>query len=316
MNSSRAQAFRFYLLPSLPFLVDSADHRIFKRREFMNPSGTYSVLDSGSGRKLEKVGSFILDRPCAQAVWNKSVSENEWKNVHAIFSREGGNSWSYRKTLPREWVIEIDGLKFYISPTDFGHLGVFPEHRYSWGFMAELIKSADRKLRVLNLFSYSGAATLAACKAGAEVTHVDASQKINDLAKRNIILNELDPAKVKWITDDVIKYLKREEKRGSRYDGIILDPPSFGRGSKGEVFKIDTHLPEIIKLCRSVMNDNPSFIILTCHTPGYTPLTLKNILTQAMKGKGGEIETRELTLDRGESPLPIPAGYFAAWKRG
>ena len=148
-----------------------------------------------------------------------------------------------------------------------------------------------------------------------EVTHVDASQKINDWAKRNIILNDLEPSKVKWITDDVIKYLKREEKRGSRYDGIILDPPSFGRGSKGEVFKIDTHLPEIIQLCKSVLAEKPSFLILTCHTPGYTPLTLKNILTQAMAGKGGKIDTTELTLDNNEAPLPVPAGYFAAWTK-
>lgn len=282
----------------------------------MNPNGVYSVLDSGSGRKLEQVGGFILDRPCAQAVWEKSLPESVWKDVHAIFSREGGNNWSYRKTLPREWVIDIDGLKFNISPTDFGHLGVFPEHRYSWEFITNAITNSEKKLRVLNLFSYSGAATLAAFKAGAEVTHVDASQKINDLAKRNISLNGLEPSKIKWITDDVIKYLKREEKRSSSYDGIILDPPSFGRGTKGEVFKIDTHLPEIIKLCKAVLSANPSFIVLTCHTPGYTPLTLRNILHQTMKGKDGDIDTKELTLDKeSASSLPVPAGYFAAWKR-
>jgi 23S rRNA (cytosine1962-C5)-methyltransferase len=137
----------------------------------MKPTGVYSVIDSGNGRKLENVGGYILDRPCAQAVWEKSLSESVWKDVHAVFSREGGNNWNYKKSLPNEWVIEIDGLKFNISPTDFGHLGVFPEHRYSWDLLRKIIKSSDRKLRVLNLFSYSGAATLAAHKAGAEVTH-------------------------------------------------------------------------------------------------------------------------------------------------
>lgn len=280
----------------------------------MKVLGSYSILDSGSGRKLESVGGYVLDRPCAQAVWNKSLSENLWKNADAVFSREGGSNWSFRKKLPTEWVIEIDKYKFYISPTDFGHLGVFPEHRHSWRFMDELIRGSKRKLRVLNLFSYSGAATLAALKAGAEVTHVDASQKINDLAKRNISLNGFEPSNVKWITDDVIKYLKREEKRNSRYDGIILDPPSFGRGAKGEVFKIDTHLPEMVSLCKSVLNEKPSFLILTCHTPGYTPMILKNILVQTMNENKGVIETSELTLDDGESPLPVPAGYFSAWR--
>jgi 23S rRNA (cytosine1962-C5)-methyltransferase len=281
----------------------------------MASNNSYIILDSGSGRKLENVGGYILDRPCAQAVWEKSLPERDWKNVHAVFSRDDNSGWIVKKKLPDEWNIEINGLKFLISPTDFGHLGVFPEHRFCWKWMAERIKNTRQRPRVLNLFSYSGAATLAALKAGAEITHVDASQKINDWAKRNVKLNGFDTSQVKWITDDVIKYLKREDKRNSHHDGIILDPPSFGRGSKGEVFKIDTHLPAIIKLCRAVLNDNPAFIVLTCHTPGYTPLTLKNILTQAMDGLKGEIETAELTLDQGETLLPIPAGYFAGWKR-
>ncbi|WP_303850778.1 class I SAM-dependent methyltransferase [Seleniivibrio woodruffii] len=281
----------------------------------MSKSGSYRLLDSGLGRKLEDVGGFIIDRPCGQAVWEKTLKDGRWQEVHAIFSREGGSSWSYRKNMPAEWIIDLDGLKFYISPTDFGHLGVFPEHRYSWGWVRERIQNAKKPLRVLNLFSYSGAATLAAAKEGADVTHVDASQKINDLAKRNMKLNEINPQKVRFITDDVIKYLKREEKRGSKYDGVILDPPSFGRGSKGEVFKIDTHLPEILKLIKKVLNPNPSFVVLTCHTPGYTPMTLKNLLTQMMAGVNGDIETSELTLDRGETEIPVPAGFFAAWKQ-
>lgn len=281
----------------------------------MTDTKKYRLLDSGAGRKLENVGGFIIDRPCGQAVWDKTLPAEKWHDIHAVFSREGGNSWSYRKKLPHEWVIDIDGLQFYISPTDFGHLGVFPEHRYAWGWIADRIKNSDKPLKVMNLFSYSGAATLACAKAGADVTHVDASQKINDLAKRNAELNGLKDAKIRWITDDVIKYLKREEKRGSKYDGVILDPPSFGRGSKGEVFKIDTHLPTILKLIRQVLSHEPAFIVLTCHTPGYTPLTLKNLLTQMMAGTYGETETCELTLDKGETEIPVPAGYFAAWKK-
>lgn len=281
----------------------------------MAQSKSYRLLDSGQGRKLEDVGGFIIDRPCGQAVWEKTLKDGRWQEVHAIFSREGGSSWSYRKNMPAEWIIELDGLKFHISPTDFGHLGVFPEHRYSWGWVRERIVNANRPLKVLNLFSYSGAATIAAAKEGAEVTHVDASQKINDLAKRNLKLNGLESSKVRFITDDVIKYLRREEKRGTKYDGVILDPPSFGRGSRGEVFKIDTHLPEILKLIKKVLHQNASFVVLTCHTPGYTPMTLKNLLVQMMAGTKGEIETSELTLDRGETEIPVPAGFFAAWKR-
>lgn len=281
----------------------------------MTDNKSYRLLDSGNGRKLEKVGAYIIDRPCGQAVWEKSLDAEKWHDVHAVFSREGGNSWSYRKNLPNEWVIDIDNIKFYISPTDFGHLGVFPEHRFSWDYVTECIVNANRPLKVLNLFSYSGAATIAAAKAGAEVTHVDASQKINDLAKRNSELNGLDKNRIRFITDDVIKYLKREEKRGSKYDGVILDPPSFGRGSKGEVFKIDTHLPEILKLIRKVMSAKPAFIVLTCHTPGYTPMTLKNLLTQMMKGFDGDSDALELTLDKGETEIPVPAGFFASWKQ-
>lgn len=275
----------------------------------------YRLVDSGNGRKLENVGGFIVDRPCGQAVWDKTLPAEQWHDIHAVFSREGGNSWSYRKKLPHEWIIEIDGLKFYISPTDFGHLGVFPEHRLSWQWMTEKIKNSGKPLKIMNLFAYSGAASIACAKAGADVTHVDASQKINDLAKRNAQLNEIPGAKIRWITDDVIKYLKREDKRGTKYDGVILDPPSFGRGTKGEVFKIDTHLPEILKLIKHVLSSEPAFIVLTCHTPGYTPMTLKNLLIQMMHGTYGEIETCELTLDKGETEIPVPAGFFAAWKK-
>lgn len=280
----------------------------------MSDNRKYSLLDSGGGRKLENVGGFIIDRPCGQAVWDKSLSSAQWHDIHAVFSREGGNSWSYRKKLPSEWVIDIDGLKFYISPTDFGHLGVFPEHRFAWDWMGQRIKNSKKKLKIMNLFAYSGAATLACAKYGAEVTHVDASQKTNDLAKRNAHLNTIQDGKIRWITDDVIKYLRREEKRGTKYDGVILDPPSFGRGTKGEVFKIDTHLPEILKLIKKVLSPDPAFVILTCHTPGYTPMTLRNLLIQMMGANSGEISTREMTLDKGESTLPLPNGFFAAWK--
>lgn len=276
---------------------------------------SYRLLDSGQGRKLEQVGQYTVDRPCGQAVWEKTLPAEKWHHTHAVFSREGGNSWSYRKNMPNEWIIEIDGIKFHISPTDFGHLGVFPEHRFSWQYITDRIEASGRPLKVLNLFSYSGAASIAAAKAGADVTHVDASQKINDLAKRNAELNGIPGGKIRWITDDVIKYLKREDKRGSKYDGVILDPPSFGRGSKGEVFKIDTHLPEILKLIRNILSQKPAFIVLTCHTPGYTPMTLKNLLYQMMKDFNGASEACELTLDKGETEIPVPAGFFAAWKQ-
>ncbi|MDP1588791.1 MAG: class I SAM-dependent methyltransferase, partial [Prosthecobacter sp.] len=205
-----------------------------------DPHG-YELLDSGSFQKLERFGSVVLSRPCAQAVWAQTLPKSEWQKVTATFFRDGGNQWRGRDKLPETWVIDVDGTKFQLSSTDFGHLGIFPEQRDQWRRIretcAEYAKRHGRPARVLNLFAYSGGSTLAAALAGAEVCHVDASKGMVDWARKNAALNGLEEKPVRWIVDDVTKFLERELRRERQYDLLILDPPSYGRGAKGEVFK-------------------------------------------------------------------------------
>src|SRR3569832_2195063 len=195
----------------------------------------YQLLDSGAEQKLERFGQYLLSRPCSQAVWKTALSPGEWKKADATFTREPANKWM-GTTLPASWVVEHQGIRFKLMPTDFGHVGMFPEHALLWTWMRNRIKQGSQ---ILNLFAYTGGVTLAAAQAGAEVCHVDASKTTVAWARENCALNELEKAPIRWIVDDVIKFLQREVRRGRTYDGIILDPPTFGRGSKGEVFKIE-----------------------------------------------------------------------------
>ena len=255
----------------------------------------YVLIDSGDGRKLERFGPHVLDRPCAQAVWR---AEGKWK-ADARFVRDQG--WSGE--LPEEWTIEVEGIQFRLSPTDFGHLGIFPEQAPTWKWLQERVESGTR---VINLFAYSGGVTLAAAKAGAEACHVDASKGMVAWARENARLNGLEEAPIRWIVDDAIKFLRREVKRGRKYDVVVLDPPSFGRGAKGEVFKIDEEIQELLELCRQL---EPRVVIFSCHTPGYTPICLHNLLSQVF-GKG-KIEVGEMVLG-GERP--VPSGTFGRWE--
>lgn len=260
----------------------------------------YQLLDSGSELKLEKFGKFILSRPCAQAVWQPSLAKEAWKEAYASFTREPSNRWIGK--LPPSWVVRHHGIQFKLMPTDFGHVGMFPEHAMLWNWMQGRLKPGSK---VLNLFAYTGGATFAAAQSGAEVCHVDASKVAVAWARENCALNHLEKAPIRWIVDDVVKFLQREVRRGNRYDGIVLDPPTFGRGNKGEVFKIEKDLPEILKLCFLL---KPSFVILSCHTPGYTPLVLNHLLKQA--GEGGTVESGELVIP---GPLDLASGTYARW---
>ncbi len=271
----------------------------------------YQLLDSGDGRKLEQFGPYVLSRPCAQAVWRPRLPANAWKNADGDFSREEGAGWNFHRSLPEHWRVEVGGVTFKISPTDFGHLGVFPEHQSVWRWMD---KRVTNKLRVLNLFAYSGGATLALAKAGAEVCHLDASKKMVAWARENAGLNNLTEAPVRWIVDDAVKFLKREHRRERTYDGILLDPPSFGRGAKQELFKIDDHLRTLLELCLKVLSDRPRFLALTCHTPGYTPHVLHNLLDQHFDGRG-QIDCGEMLLGGGDSVYPVPSGALACWEQ-
>lgn len=262
----------------------------------------YSLLDSGLGQKLEKFGDIVLVRPCSQAIWRPRLDEEKWERCHAHFSRDGGNRWSDNRSVPESWVVSVHGIKFKLKRTDFGHLGIFPEHAHLWRWLKQQITPGDK---VLNLFAYSGGATFAAAQAGAHVCHLDASKGMVSWARENAALNGLDTAPIRWITDDAIKFLQREVRRSGGYQGIILDPPSFGRGAAKEVFKIERDLPKILDLC---VQFSPRYVALSCHTPGYTPIVLKQLLEERFPGA---IEASELCL---EGAFQIPCGGYALWK--
>lgn len=264
---------------------------------------SYKLIDSGNQNKLEQFGDYLLVRPSSQAVWKPTIDAKLWKEADAVFTREPHNKWIAQPPLPQSWTVELAGIKFKLMPTDFGHIGIFPEHAELWKWMVPKLK---KKSSILNLFAYTGGATLAAAKAGADVCHVDASKTAVAWARENAAINKLD--KIRWIVDDVIKFLRREVKRGNRYDGIILDPPTFGRGSQGEVFKIEKDLPVILELCFQLLSPKPLFLILSCHTPGYTPLVLHHLLRQAEEM--GTIEMGEMVIP---GPLPLTSGSYARW---
>ena len=277
----------------------------------------YTLLDSGEGEKLESFGDIILRRPAAQAVWKKQLPETVWQDVSASFDREKGNTWVNRQSLPDQWQIEVEGITFRLSSTDFGHLGIFPEQAASWRWLRQTIKKARKQrtdeVKVLNLFAYSGGSTMASALEGAAVCHLDAARGMVDWARENARLNGLGEAPIKWIVDDAIKFLQREGRRGNRYDGIILDPPSFGRGKKGEVFKIERDILTVLDLCKNLLSDDPLFLLFSCHTAGFSPQVMENLLHQLLAEYGGGIESGEMFLLGQGQTFPLPNGTWARW---
>ncbi len=271
----------------------------------------YQLIDSGDGLKFERFGEYTLIRPCPQALWRKKHPE-KWNSADAEFSRETKNGWAYRRKLPKEWVCEIEGVRLKIAPTDFGHIGVFPEHACLWNDLRALARGGDPK--ILNLFAYSGAATLAFAQEGAHMCHLDALKGMVDWARENASLNNLEKAPIRWIVDDALKFLRKEGRREAAYDGIILDPPTFGRGSKGEVFKIENDLIPLLELCKAILSKRPRFVALSCHTTGVTPICLQHVCSQIFPN--AEIVAGEMTLQT-EGAFSIPSGSFVKilWKK-
>lgn len=267
---------------------------------------TYTLIDSGDEQKLERFGDVLLSRPSAQAVWRPQLPKAAWDKADATFSRLPSNQWKKSRHLPTSWVTSWQGIDFKIAPTDFGHVGLFPEHGLLWKWMGERIEKNDN---ILNLFAYTGGATLFLAKKGAKLCHVDASKGIITWARENAALNDLEKAPIRWIVDDVLKFLTREVRRGVTYEGILLDPPTFGRGNKGEVFKIERDLIPILDLCVQLLSKKARFLLLTCHTPGYTPLVLDHLLHQVLKK--GTISSGELIIPSTE--LDLPSGTYARW---
>ena len=262
----------------------------------------YALIDSGDQKKLEQFGEVTLVRPCGQALW--SPFSKDW-NSDASFSREERQGWT--GSVPEQWICEHEGLKFKLSGTDFGHIGIFPEHSFLWKAAAGEIKPGSR---ILNLFAYSGAAPLALAKAGAEVCHVDASQGMVKWARENAALNGLEDRPIRWIVDDVMKFLEREIRRGRVYDGILLDPPSFGRGAKGEVFKIERDIHQLLSLCKQLLSKEPLFVICSNHTNTMTPTVMQHLMEEVF-GEG--VDSGELLL-KAEKGRDIPTGTYARWR--
>ncbi len=286
------------------------------------PGGDYTLLDSGGERKLEQVGEHRLVRQAPQAVWSSRLSAAEWKAADAVYVRDstGGGDWQLGQKMARKLEILYANIHFQIKLTDFGHLGLFPEQAQNWEWMRQIIRARlqrtnGRNLHVLNLFAYTGGSTLACSQAGAHLVHVDAAKGVVDWAKENARLSRLEERPIRWLVDDALKFVQREARRENRYQGIILDPPSFGRGPQGEVFKIENDLLPLLAACQGILAPDALFLLLTCHTPGFTPITLRNEVLEAVDGRGGRVEEGEMLIPE-QSGRMLPSGAFARWNAG
>jgi 23S rRNA (cytosine1962-C5)-methyltransferase len=278
----------------------------------------YELLDTGGGEKLERWGTYVLRRPDPQIIWPLEKETGAWKKTDAHYHRSssGGGQWQYHTELPERWTVTYDRkLTFYIKPTSFKHTGLFPEQAVNWKWMMDKIEAAGRPIKVLNLFAYTGGATVACAHAGAEVCHVDASKGVVQWAKENLHLSGLGSRPVRFITDDVFKFVQREQRRGSKYDAIIMDPPSYGRGPNGETWKLEDDLYPFIETCMSILSDKPLFLLINSYTTGISSTVLQNILTLAMKRKyGGTITSGEIGLPITHSGMNLPCGILARWE--
>lgn len=308
------------------------------------PQKDYELLDCGGEEKLERFGSVVLSRPDPQALWNKQLATSDWGLANGRFERDGKEGkWTGK--LESEWTIEFGGLKFLIKPTSFKHTGLFPEQLSNWEWMSDLVAktknpeggSAGRRAEdssefsaensrtprgvalpqrnILNLFGYTGGATLAAAKAGAEVTHVDASKTAVAWARENAKLSGLEDAPIRWMIEDVLVFVKKEIKRGKKYDGIIMDPPAFGHGPAGELWKIEENFVELVQLCAELLSDEPLFFLINGYAAGYSPLAFAYNLEPIQKKHGGEVEYGDITIAQSNSTRLLPAGIFARWNK-
>ena len=274
---------------------------------------SYTLLDSGEGMKLEKFGDFVLARPDPEALWTKKLSDKSWEDADAIYERKGANgSWKTKKSFPKNWMIEYDCLKFELRPTSFKHVGIFPEQKAHWNWLDEKLKS-HKDATVLNLFAYTGGATLSAARAGASVTHVDSSKVAIEWARKNAEISGLEKTPIRWIEDDVLKFLKREIKRGNKYDVVIMDPPAFGHGKGDSLWKIERDFFELFQLVENVLSEKPIAVIINGYTAGYSPLTFENNLKEISRKLGGKIESGELALSEESNGRLLPAGVFSRW---
>ena len=277
----------------------------------------YEVIDCSKGEKLERWGKYILLRPDPQVIWDTEKTAPQWKKLNGHYHRssKGGGEWEFFH-LPEQWSINYKELTFQLKPFSFKHTGLFPEQAANWDWFGEKIKNAGQPVKVLNLFAYTGGATLATAKAGASVTHVDASKGMVAWAKENARSSNLESAPIRWIVDDCVKFVERELRRGNHYDAIIMDPPSYGRGPGGEVWKLEENIFDLVELCSGVLSENPLFFLLNSYTTGLSPAVMGYLLGSVLNPKfGGGVTADEIGLPVEQSGMVLPCGSTAIWKK-
>ncbi|MET0598270.1 MAG: class I SAM-dependent rRNA methyltransferase [Mesorhizobium sp.] len=282
------------------------------------PGDDYALLDSGAGRKLEQYGPYRIDRPEGQAIWRRALSEQEWADVDAVFTgdtdEEGIGRWRFpKRALGETWPMRHDGIDYLGRFTSFRHVGVFPEQASHWNHMAGLIAAARRPVKVLNLFGYTGLASLVAARAGAEVTHVDASRKAIAWARENQAIAGLADRPIRWIVEDAMKFAEREARRGNRYDVVLLDPPAYGRGPKGEVWQLFDDLPALVELCRQVLTPRPLAVVLTAYSIRASFFAIHALMRDAFAGMGGVVESGELVIREKSAGRALSTSLFSRW---
>lgn len=279
----------------------------------------YELVDTGNSWKLERYGKYLLKRPEPEAVWRPALPEKAWNAAHAVFrpsNEENGGHWETLKPVDERWAMRYRGLRFWVQLSASRHVGAFPEQAGQWDWMTEQIQRRRGQVNVLNLFGYTGIATLTAAAAGARVTHIDASKKVIGWARENQQLSGLEEKPVRWIVDDALKFVEREARRGNLYDGLILDPPKFGRGPRGEVWEFYKLLPELLAACRSVFSKQPCFLVLTAYAVKASALTLHNAVSEMMGGVSGQTEAGEVVLQEQSAGRLLSMAIFARWRTG
>ena len=277
----------------------------------------YELIDTSAGERLERWGNVILIRPDPQIIWNTSKKSPLWRNAYAIYHRAntGGGAWQELKKVPEIWAVSYKNLRFNLKMMNFKHTGIFPEQATNWDFIERKIKPAKKPMKILNLFGYTGAATLSAASAGANVCHVDASKGMVNWAKENATLSNLGNKPIRWIVDDCVKFVQREIRRGNKYYGIIMDPPSYGRGPGGEIWKLEEQLFSLLNLCMDVLTDKPSFFILNSYTTGLSPSVMECLLSVTLKKRfKGTVSADEIGLPVTEQKIVLPCGSTAIWQ--
>jgi len=276
----------------------------------------YELIDSGEGRRFEKWGDFTLDRPDPQIIWKKTLPQADWQMADAFFERitENKGAWNKRNEIPEKWILEHEGVKFYAKLSPFKHTGIFPEQATQWDYVYKMIKSTKKEVNILNLFAYTGIASLFAAKAGAKVTHVDASRPAVTWANENRALNAKDWP-IRWIIDDAIEFTAREIKRGVKYDAIIMDPPAYGHGPTGEVWDFNRDFPKLLENCGQLLSENPLFVLVNAYAISSSSITLANTLNDAFGKFGGHIENGELTLKETSGGRLLSTGIWARWSK-